>query len=74
MRNRRYSRYSVQQNISSRFRHGVGDLPAQLARDDRPALLAQRVPVPDGARQRHRFRLPGGAVGEDERRSLFIDH
>ena len=24
--------------------------------------------VPDGARQHHRFRLPGGAVGEYERR------
>ena len=29
---------------------------------------AQRVPVPDGARQRHGLGLPGGAVGEYERR------
>ena len=47
---------------------GGGDLEAELARDDRPLLLAQRVPVPDGARQRHGLGLPGGAVGEYERR------
>ena len=47
---------------------GGGDLGAELARDDRPLLLAQRVPVPDGARQRHGLGLPAGAVGEYERR------
>ena len=47
---------------------GGGDLEAELAREDRPLLLAQRVPRADGARQRHGLGLPAGAVGEDERR------